>query len=294
MNNKLRKRMQVLVITAGMVLTSVFSTTQVYAAENEVQQVVEPQQNAEVSADALHEEEQYNIMLEAKRQYELEVFGKTSIIAGNETITEDEVDAVLQGDVATNGYVNATNNAISWTYDVSTKTITVTGEGTRQNAPYNECCFPLEAEYIIFNDCTISGELNHLFTGMSKLVNIDFSGCTFKEVTNVQSMFSNCRELTTLDLSGLDTSKVTNMYDMFYCCEKLTYLDVSHFNTANVTSMGWMFSNCSQLTSIDVSGFNTSNVKYMGGMFNNTKIKNLDISNFDTSNVENMCHMFSY
>ena len=89
-----------------------------------------------------------------------------------------------------------------------------------------------------------------MFSGRTKLTNIDFSMLDTANVTDMSEMFHGCSSLTSLDLTPLNTAKVTNMESMFYRCSGLTSLDLTSFNTAKVTNMSSMFFDCSGLTTI--------------------------------------------
>lgn len=106
-----------------------------------------------------------------------------------------------------------------------------------------------------------------MFSGRTKLTNIDFSMLDTANVTDMSEMFHGCSSLTSLDLTPLNTAKVTNMESMFYRCSGLTSLDLTPLNTANVTSMKSMFYSCSGLTSLDLTSFNTAKVTNMSSMF---------------------------
>jgi len=196
------------------------------------------------------------------------------------------------------GYVDRTENMISWTYDQETKTAVVTGSGTRKmdyiDPSSYVASFPAETEQIIFSDCTIKGSLRGLFFGLENLRTIDFSGLTALELTDMDQMFSDCSNLTELDLSNFDTSNVVSMSHMFSGCSSLIELNLSSFNTSRVTDMASMFHGCSGLTSLEVSGFDTSHVTNMNALFARcSSLTKLDVGGFDTSQVYIMGMMFS-
>ena len=89
-----------------------------------------------------------------------------------------------------------------------------------------------------------------MFSGRTKLTNIDFSMLDTANVTDMSEMFHGCSSLTSLDLTPLNTANVTSMKSMFYSCSGLTSLDLTSFNTAKVTNMSSMFYDCSGLTTI--------------------------------------------
>ena len=61
-----------------------------------------------------------------------------------------------------------------------------------------------------------------MFSGRTKLTNIDFSMLDTANLTDMSEMFHGCSSLTSLDLTPLNTAKVTNMSSMFYDCSGLT------------------------------------------------------------------------
>ena len=67
------------------------------------------------------------------------------------------------------------------------------------------------------------------------------------EVTNMASMFSGCTKLKELDLHKFNTLKVTDMDNMFSGCSTLKDLNLSEFFTPNLTSMEGIFNGCSKL-----------------------------------------------
>ncbi len=207
-------------------------------------------------------------------------------------------------DVSAEGTVRTgtlgTNNGVQWSYDESTRTMTITGEDSGLEQTQTSKDYGLiyeissDVERIILKDFKPIGSVYKLFAGLSKLKTIEMKNFNTTNITSMNSMFRDCSSLTGLDVSGFDTSNVTSMSFIFYGCGRLTGLDVSGFDTSNVTSMSYMFRNCYKLTNLDVSGFDTSNVVYMNSMFEWCySLTNLDVSGFDTGNVVDMNSMFS-
>lgn len=81
-------------------------------------------------------------------------------------------------------------------------------------------------------------------------------------------LFSNLTSVTSIDFSGFDTSNVTNMCGMFFYSTQLTHLDLSNFNTSKVETMELMFYFC-MTTSIDLTSFDFENVTVYDNMFAN-------------------------
>ena len=157
---------------------------------------------------------------------------------------------------------------------------------------FSGCSKLINLDVSNFDTSSVTDMMN-MFENSSSLTSLDVSKFYTSAVTDMRGMFSFCSNLTSLDLSNFDTSNVTNMSEMFLECSSLTSLDLSKFDTSNVTDMHYMFRGCSNLTSLDLSNFDTSNVTDMSSMFNYCiKLATLNVSNFDTSKVTNMNGMF--
>ena len=132
-----------------------------------------------------------------------------------------------------------------------------------------------------------------MFSGLSKLTNLDVTHFDTSKVDNMYGMFNGMSSLTNLDVTHFDTSKVTNMGEMFKGMSSLTSLDLTHFDTSSATIMYGMFANASKLATLDLSHFNTSNVTNTGFMFSGMgKLTSLDLTNFDTSSIQSVSYMF--
>ena len=163
--------------------------------------------------------------------------------------------------------------------------------------------------------------LEKMFSGLSNIVEIDFSNFDSSEVnrmkylfencinlkkitfgenfstSEIDSMFNiffNCHSLTSLDLIKFDTSKVREIQNLFYNCYSLTSLDLSSFNTSLVNDMTYIFYNCTSLSSLILSSFDTTKVSDIHNMFCKcSSLTSLDLSNFYTPLVKNMEQLFS-
>lgn len=137
--------------------------------------------------------------------------------------------------------------------------------------------------------------MDSMFVGCSRLVNLDLSTFNTAKVTSMNSMFANCKRLKNLNLSTFFTDNVTNMSSMFSGCKSLQKLDLSAFYTDNVTDMNSMFAWCDSLSQLNISAFNTQRVTNMSGMFNGCNaLPALDLSHFNTEQVTNMNSMFAW
>lgn len=108
-------------------------------------------------------------------------------------------------------------------------------------------------------------------------------------------LFMECEALKEVRFNGVfHTDETKSMANMFYKCGALEEVDLENLNTSNATSMYQMFRECGSLESLDLSRMNTSKVETMYSMFSTcNSLKKLDLRSFDTSNVTNMGYMFS-
>lgn len=169
---------------------------------------------------------------------------------------------------------------------------------------FDECSLKEAAvEEIIFKNIDTSNvtDMSYMFSGCTKLKELDVSGFDTSSVIDMSGMFYWCKSLKELDLSNFDTSSVTNMSCMFYLGwgiteddhAQLERLNVKSFDTSNVTDMSEMFQGCSNLKQLDVSSFDTSMVRDMEKMFYCcNSLQELDVSGFNTSSVTDMSRMF--
>ena len=136
------------------------------------------------------------------------------------------------------------------------------------------------------------------FSGFSILAEIKgLQYLNTSEVTTMNGMFSGCSRITNLDLSHFNTSKVTDMTAMFISCINLKEINLLSFDTSNVASMGLMFSRCQSLETLNLGSFNTKNVTDMPMMFLGCEqLKTICVGeNWSVDNVVNGCWaMFGY
>ena len=137
-------------------------------------------------------------------------------------------------------------------------------------------CKPIENQSVLpvydltginFKIGKISGSLDRLFKGSSRLGKIDVSDWDISGVTSLNEAFSDCRGFTSLDLNKWNTSNVLSLQSTFYGCNSLTHLNLSKWDTRKVTNMVYTFGNSRNLTSIDISNWDISNVTNTNYMF---------------------------
>ena len=99
--------------------------------------------------------------------------------------------------------------------------------------------------------------MSETFAGCTSFSRIDFSGFTFKNVTDVSgllNMGSRSSSLTKVTFDDdTDTTSITNMSNMFAGCDSIKTLDLTKFNTASVTNFEGMFNNMPNVETITVS-----------------------------------------
>ena len=163
---------------------------------------------------------------------------------------------------------------------------------------------------------------NALNTGSFVLQHVDYSQCSFENVTTMQNTFYNQNSLSECYLPHDLSNKCTNLAGCFQSCLQLVYLDLSGWNTSNVTNFGNMFYNCGELVDIKgVEDFVLTSATSLANFFYNAlmlkqldtskwettsaltnisacfcslyQIKSLDVSGFNTSNVTTFASCFS-
>ena len=136
----------------------------------------------------------------------------------------------------------------------------------------------------------------HMFSGCTNIIDINFFDFKAKNIINMQCMFFKCKNLKNIDFNSFDTKNVIDMGGIFYSCLRLNSLpDISKWDTQNINDMSYMFYNCSSLNNLpDISKWNTKNVNNMSNMFCGcSSLNNLpDISKWNTKNLKNISHMF--
>ena len=81
-----------------------------------------------------------------------------------------------------------------------------------------------------------------MFSGLSNIIEIDFSYFDTSEVNNINYLFNDCINLKKITFgNNFQTSLIRSMIDIFYNCYSLTSLDLSNFDTSQVTLMSKFF-----------------------------------------------------
>ena len=136
-------------------------------------------------------------------------------------------------------------------------------------------------------------EMQEMFRDCSSLTSLDLSNFNTQLVKNMSLMFANCTSLLSLDLSKFETSSVNDIDGIFKDCYSLKFLNISNLDTSSSKNMMYLFYNCYSLTSLNLYNFDTSLVTYMFEMFYNcSQLEYLNVSSFNTSLVSHMHYMF--
>lgn len=110
-----------------------------------------------------------------------------------------------------------------------------------------------------------------MFSNMSNLQRVDFSGIDSSVVQDFSSMFENDSNLEAVDhLEGLNTENGTNFYRMFAGCTKLRMINLETMNFSKAVNMSEMFLDCLNLISIKMRNIN--NGVNMARMCKNTAV----------------------
>lgn len=107
----------------------------------------------------------------------------------------------------------------------------------------------------------LNEDSSYMFYECEKFTEIDISGFSTKNVTNMSYMFSFCSVLTTLDVSGFDITKVKCMDYMFNGCSSLTTIyAASNADWSSVSNSDNMFTGCSTLVGGNKTAYNSNKV----------------------------------
>ena len=142
--------------------------------------------------------------------------------------------------------------------------------GTSTNLTSNYTIFLEKNIYLItLKWNTIIINCYEMFSGLTNLIEIDFSKFNTSKVTQMEGMVKDCINLKKINFGNkFDTSLVEGMKNFFYNCTSLEYLDISSFNTSKNKNFAYMFGNCISLKSVNLGNMNTELAESMNEMFN--------------------------
>ena len=150
----------------------------------------------------------------------------------------------------------------------------------------------IEVDFSNFDSTEVT-TMSFIFEGCSNLISVNFGYFNSTKLENMGGMFFECESLEYIDLSNIDTSSLNFMGSMFYGCYSLISIKFGKFDTSKVEDMNGLFADCISLVSLDLSSFNVSSVKGMNSMFNGcTSLISLNLTGLDVSSVTNMNYFF--
>ena len=129
--------------------------------------------------------------------------------------------------------------------------------------------------------------LNGLFSGCTKLKDIDLSDLNTFKVTNYDSIFEGCSSLETINFPKNKSQNIYSMNNMFGGCQNIKEVNLSSFNISKTTSMANIFSGCYNLQNIDISSFNNIKIDFFNGINSGVNIlTNKDLANEIRNNLK--------
>lgn len=164
------------------------------------------------------------------------------------------------------------------------------------NVPNMTCTWPISTNndswstrYIVsdtIKGAIPNGSISQCYNnGGFNLEHIDYSECSFKNVTNMSGMFYNQYEVKEIYLPHDLSNKCTVIGNVFYNCFSLTVLDLTGWDTSNNTSLNYTFAGCRELIEIKgIEDFDVSSVTNLSQAFNGCyMLRDLDVSKWETT-----------
>ena len=143
-------------------------------------------------------------------------------------------------------------------------------------------------------DVYMNEDSSYMFSGLTKLTDLDLSQYRTGNVTTTQCMFYRCFELEHVRMQKSETGKLTMMKAMFAYCWKLVEMDFSGWNVENVTDLSSLFLQCKSMESVNLEGWNPINALDMDSTFSNCLVlTSLDIANWKTEKLQSTNYMFN-
>ena len=91
-------------------------------------------------------------------------------------------------------------------------------------------------------------KMDFMFKGCSKLIHLDISNNSLKNLVNSSSMFNGCTNLKEIKFNNkTSTINLENMNSMFKECKSLEFINTNIFKTNKVTNLSYTFAGCEQL-----------------------------------------------
>lgn len=132
----------------------------------------------------------------------------------------------------------------------------------------------------------LNKDSSFMFSGMTKLINLNLSGFNFKYARDLTGMFKSCSNIETIMFGTPDLTGVLICDYMCDGCKKLTSFDFGVSENKVISSMKYMFNGCESLNTVDLSSLNSDKLEDSKNAFtNNVKVVILN-DEMDKSKVE--------
>ena len=127
--------------------------------------------------------------------------------------------------------------------------------------------------------------LNGLFSNITNLLSIDFTGFNINLVHNFDSLFEGCGALEDVKFPiDVVSANVISMNNMFKGCASLTFVNLTSFTITDTTSLAGIFAGCLNLKDVDISSFNFITADFFNGIGSDV---NLLLNTYLTNKINN-------
>ena len=132
--------------------------------------------------------------------------------------------------------------------------------------------------------------LSGLFSNITNLQSIDFTGFNINLVHNFDSLFEGCESLEDVKFPiDVVSANVISMNNMFKGCASLTFVNLTSFTITDKTSLAGIFAGCLKLKNVDISSFNFINADFFDGIDSGVNlILNTYLSNKINNSTDNV------
>jgi surface protein len=147
-------------------------------------------------------------------------------------------------------------------------------------------------------DVSNAENMECMFYGCSKLLELDLSKWRPGKVTNFRHTFADCFSLRSIDLTGWTTESVTTFDGLFNDCYSLTELDLSDLDTGNCITFAQFFEGCGGLKTVKgMENWDVSKVVTMSEFFNangkDMHLEYVNLSSFNTLSLKDVESLFN-
>lgn len=127
--------------------------------------------------------------------------------------------------------------------------------------------------------------LSGLFSNITNLQSIDFTGFNINLVHNFDCLFEGCESLEDVKFPiDVVSANVISMNNMFKGCASLTFVNLTSFTITDKTSLAGIFAGCLKLKEVDISSFNFITADFFNGIGSDV---NLLLNTYLTNKINN-------